>query len=271
MLDEYQQGSAILPLIRFSSTLHSGGAGEMRHTTRALLSLLLVIGCCHSSQAETSGWRLWPFGGKQEDPSITAAAPTTTAPTFTPSPGLPPSADITPVTPDLPLPQSDLPKAATARVAAPIYATQEQAPATQFPQNPKEADRLPFFGAPLPTIQWPKAPTWPLSSKRSSPPAATQAQTDSPPRNAWVEKPPEPPKPTPLQSVKNGAHRVADSTRNAWRKTVDAVTPGDQDHRTGARIASRDVKPPFWQRMMGTQETERDEQTVSGFVGQPRP
>jgi hypothetical protein len=245
----------------------------MRHTMRALLSLLLVIGCCQSSPAETSGWRLWPFGGKEQASSITAAKPTTTAPKFTPSPGLPPSAEITPVTPDLPLPQADMPKAAVARSAVPLYASPEQAPATQFPQTTSDADRPPIVESPFSKIKWPtvKMPEWRLSSSRNSRLEASQAQTEPPPRNAWVEKPPEPPKPSPLQSVKNGAHRVADSTRSAWRKTVDAITPGEADHHTGSRIASRDIKPPFWQRMMGAEEPQRDEQTISGFVGQPRP
>jgi hypothetical protein len=245
----------------------------MRHTTRALLSLLLVIGCCQNSSAETSGWRWWPFGSKDEEPSIAAAAPTATAPKFTPSPGLPPSPDITPVTPDLPLPQAAMPKAAVARSAVPLYASPEQAPATQFPKATNNADRPPLVESPFPKIKWPtmKMPAWPRSSANKSQLDANQAQPETPPRNAWVEKPPEPPKPSPLESVKNGAHRVADSTRSAWRKTVDAVTPGEQDHRSGSRIASRDVKPPFWQRMMGAEEPQRDEQTISGFVGQPRP
>ena len=59
----------------------------MRHTVRALLSMMLVVGCCQVVRAESTGWRLWPFSSKEEEAATTTAtAPTTTAPTFTPSP-----------------------------------------------------------------------------------------------------------------------------------------------------------------------------------------
>jgi hypothetical protein len=90
-------------------------------------------------------------------------------------------------------------------------------------------------------------------------------------RNAWVEKPPTTPKPSPLESLSDGAHRVGNRTRAVWRKTVDAVTPGAEDHRTGSHIASRDVKPPFWKRMFAAQEPEpQGPQTIPQWMAQDR-
>lgn len=247
----------------------------MRHTIRALLSVLVVISCCRCAPAETLRRPWWLFGGDKESPYQTAPSATTattTAPAFTPSPALPPSEAITPIGPD------SSPSAGTSQAAASAAVSAESLPHAPLPsaQSPvaaRDPDRPPIFESPFPKVKWPsiRRPDWSYAKSPEPPVASDQAQVDPRPRNSWVEKTPEPPKPSPIESVKNGAHRVANSTRNAWRKTVDAITPGEEDHRTGSRIASRDVKPPFWQRMMGAEEPQRQEQTISGFVGQPRP
>jgi hypothetical protein len=92
-------------------------------------------------------------------------------------------------------------------------------------------------------------------------------------KNTWVEQQPAPPKPSPMQSVSDGARRVRERTRAAWGKTVDALTPGDQS--TGedrsSRVARRDGQSA-WKRMFGASEPAKKEgsQTVGEFIAQER-
>jgi hypothetical protein len=92
------------------------------------------------------------------------------------------------------------------------------------------------------------------------------------PRNAWAEQNPNIRRPSALQAVKNGAHRVGDSTRSAWRKTVDALKPGDDSQPASSRIARRTTtKPPFWKRMFGADEQEpQGPRTISEWMAQER-
>jgi hypothetical protein len=80
----------------------------------------------------------------------------------------------------------------------------------------------------------------------------------------------EPVKPTPLESMKNGAKRAGESTRTAWHKTVDALTPGDSSKEREPRTARREVRPPFWKRMMGKDDSSRGAETVPEFMAQQR-
>jgi hypothetical protein len=76
-----------------------------------------------------------------------------------------------------------------------------------------------------------------------------------------------------MQSVKDGAKRFGQSTRDAWDRTVDALTPGDKSQPADAssRVARRD-QPSMWQRMFGTDEPAKKEgpQTVTEFMAQDR-
>jgi hypothetical protein len=76
-----------------------------------------------------------------------------------------------------------------------------------------------------------------------------------------------------MQSVSNGARRVGQSTRAAWDKTVDVLTPGLQSSASGAssRVARRD-RTPVWSRMFGSNEPSKKEgsQTMSEFIAQDR-
>jgi hypothetical protein len=116
---------------------------------------------------------------------------------------------------------------------------------------------MPEFSLPKPHL--PRPQLWP------SEPEVNEA------RNAWVQDNPNPNRPSPLQAVKQGAQRVGDSTRRAWHKTVDVLTPGDPPNSTSSRIARRDVKPPFWKRMFGADETQsQSPRTVTEWMAQER-
>jgi hypothetical protein len=94
--------------------------------------------------------------------------------------------------------------------------------------------------------------------------------------NAWASKTPSKPTPTssfsPLQSVKNGAHKVSTGTKTAWHKTIDALSPADKAKKPSApQMAQREVKPPFWKRMLGSKEPElKQPQTVPQWMAQKR-
>jgi hypothetical protein len=90
-------------------------------------------------------------------------------------------------------------------------------------------------------------------------------------RNAWVEQNPETLRPSPLQAAKNGARKVTDSSRTAWRKTVDVLTPGAPSPPVSARLAGQPVKPPFWKRMFAANEPQpQGPRTVTEWMAQDR-
>jgi hypothetical protein len=89
-------------------------------------------------------------------------------------------------------------------------------------------------------------------------------------RNAWVQENPDPDRPSPLQAVKQGAQRVGDSTRRAWHKTVDVLTPGASSTPTSSRIARRQNKPPLWKRMFASEEPQEGPRTITEWMAQER-
>jgi hypothetical protein len=101
--------------------------------------------------------------------------------------------------------------------------------------------------------------------KSQSAPADKQVVADST-RNTWVETPAEPLKTSPFDSVSNSA-------RTAWKKTVDALTPGDQSQPEdrSSRVARREGQSA-WQRVFGSDEPTKKEgsQTVGEFIAQER-
>lgn len=236
----------------------------MRHTFRAPLGILLVIVGCQTALAETSARRWWPFGGNEE-PAPTSAPATTAAPQFTPSPTttLPPSAAITPIGPSDSTP-----------VAAPPVTNHAQVPATQLPQTRKDADRPPIIESPFAGFKWPTMKMPQLGRSKTNSPqqqlGATSPSAAGQP-NSWVEKQPEPPRASPTQMVANGAHRVAEGTRSAWRKTVDLVTPGEPTPTTPPRFAEQEPRRPLWDRMFGPKEPEpQGAQTIPQWMAQDR-
>jgi len=89
-------------------------------------------------------------------------------------------------------------------------------------------------------------------------------------RNAWTGTSAEPESASPWQVVTDGTQRLGESTRNAWHKTVDVLTPEylKADSQPAPRMAQRD---PFWKRAFGFGEEEpKDPQTVTEWMAQER-
>lgn len=217
----------------------------MRHAARQLLGVCVVVGCCcHSVHAEEAKSSWWPFGGGDEP---AAAEPSTTAPVVPP----------------------------------PVVTTSPAQRATEepLPDVGPVKDRPWMIQSPFAKVSWPElrmpklAFSKPDLPERAAFPDHSKAEAA---KNSWMEQPPEAARPSPLQVVKNGAHTLSESTKTAWRKTVDAVTPGDQSAGktpNNPRMAHRDlaVERSFWDRMTGNEEPKQEgPRTITEWMAQDR-
>ena len=217
----------------------------MRHIARALGSVVLVIGCTRNlAAADSTGSKWWPFG--RHDGAVEAKV------------AQPPSLGTAGSTP--------LATPRTSGVPSAPLAKQTQLPNAPADAAPKERW---MFKSRTGKVSWPhltkpQAPSTGLFAEKK--PTADAA------RNSWAEQTPAPPKPSPLKPITDGARKVSTSTKNAWHKTIDALTPGDPTPapRNGSRIAKRDVEPSFWKRMFGAQPEPQGSQTVPEFMAQRR-
>lgn len=213
----------------------------MRHSMRALIGVMLV-GCCSAQvfSAESSpAW--WRFGRSKSEtvapPAIDGAA----------QPAAPTS-----IAPQSTLPQGTLPE----------YSTVE------------EPEQSWMINSPFTKVSWPRIhmPEMPKPTLPTSPWAKKEPEAD-PTRNRWVETPPEAVKPSPMQSVSNGARRVGESTKAAWHKTVDALTPGEPSDSSApsSRVARRE-RGSAWSRMFSSDTPTKKEgsQTIPEFMAQDR-
>jgi hypothetical protein len=137
-----------------------------------------------------------------------------------------------------------------------------------------------MVNTPKKKVSWPSLHMPSALSSNSTPatkPRATKAEAN---KNKWVDKPPVAPKPSAMQSVKNGANSVATGTKTAWHKTVAAVTPGSSTKTTpkaaakpapAPQVATRETSPPLWKKMFGAKEPEMQQpQTVPQWMAQKR-
>jgi hypothetical protein len=214
----------------------------MRHIACVLVGLLLSAIYCSPAIAEESRFRLWPFGrDRASDTELTGNS-------LSPNPSAPAAANSAAVMP--------------AQTATGSYST-----ATMPEQRW-------MIQSPMSRVSWPRIHMPELSMPRPNlprPPWWSEKQPADPGRNTWVQQSPEPARPTPLQTVQRGAQRVGQGTRMAWRKTVDALTPGDAAAAADPRVAARDQKPPFWKRLSGAEQPEKPgSQTVSEMLSQER-
>ena len=214
----------------------------MRFAARALMGALLVV-CLSQVVAAESASSWWPFGSHEK--TIGSPAPAAASS----------SARVSPR------------ENGALRGSRPIE-TGPIAHDVQLPQEPPAEStkaKSSWLGLHMPKIPKPHLPTTGASQHKSKTAAS---------RNKWVDKPPAPPRVSPLQSVKNGAHSVAAGTKAAWHKTIAAVTPGNKsDHNSnnGSQIARREVKPPFWKRMLGAKEPQlQGPQTIPEWMAQKR-
>ncbi len=217
----------------------------MRHAARRMLGVCLVVGCCsHNVRAEESKSRWWPFGG---DDKVQAAEPTTTAPVVPPP--------IVASTPSQGSTEAELPDVGPVK------------------------DRPWMIESPLAKVSWPelRMPKMAIPKPQMPRPSFWSADSQAEDKkNSWVEKAPDPASPSPLQSVKNGAHTVTEGTKTAWRKTVNAITPGDESAgktESNPRMAHRDpaAKPSMWDRITGKEEPKPEgPRTISEWMSQDR-
>jgi hypothetical protein len=219
----------------------------MRRIACVLLGLLLSVCCAKASAAEESRFRLWPFGRDRANnreltgnslsplPSATATPNSAAAMPFQTATG----SLSTEAMPE----QRWMLKSPLARVSWPRI---------HMPEFSMRPPKLPRPNLPRP--QWP----------------STESQVDDT-RNTWMHDGPEPARPTPLRAMQQGAQRVGQGTRTAWRKTVDALTPGEAATAADPRVAARDEKPPFWKRLGSTEQPKKPgSQTVTEMLSQER-
>jgi hypothetical protein len=155
---------------------------------------------------------------------------------------------------------SDATASATTTTSAP------QIPAPPTPATPEEERRW-MLNSPTAKMSWPRL----QAPKLKMPPSPFPSREDlDRARNSWVEKSPDPAKPSPLQAMKDGAGRFKKSTREAWDKTVDALTPGESADAPSSRVARAD-KRPFWKRMFFVEPSQpQGPQTMSEWIAQDR-
>jgi hypothetical protein len=240
-MDEYPKGS--LPIL-----VLNGGVKAMRFAARALVAVIFMV-CCRGAVAAESSSSWWPFGHKAD----AAAAQTPTAGQTT----LPPAATV-------------LPKATTPAAGAGPVAHEAQMPTTPSDDNHW------MVNTPKKKVSWPSLHMPSALSSNSTP--AAKPETTKATKNKWVDKAPVAPKPSPMQSVKNGANSVAEGTKSAWHKTVAAVTPGSSAKTTpkaapkpAPQVASRETSPPLWKKMFGAKEPAMQQpQTVPQWMAQKR-
>jgi hypothetical protein len=121
-----------------------------------------------------------------------------------------------------------------------------------------------MISSPLAKVSWPRIHMPELPRPKLPPSPWAKEPEANPNRNAWAEPGPDPIKPSPMR-------RFSQSTRAAWNKTVDAVTPGDQSSGPSSRLARRDDRS-VWKRMFGSAAPQKKEgsQTIGEFIAQDR-
>jgi hypothetical protein len=233
----------------------------MRHIAGALVSILLIFGFNETAIADGGarfGW--WPFGGKAtQSTAADRAMPTALPPSGAQPLGSVPAEGATVTT------SAMMPQVPTAQVTPheplPSYSPPGEAERRWLPHSPFANLAWPQIHMPemsLPRPRLPRPQFWPRKS------AAEEV------RNAWVGKSLEPAKPSPLAAARNGARRVADSTRAAWHKTVDVLTPGDAAP-ASENFVQNDRQPPLWKRMFASDKPEPEgPRTVTELLGQDR-
>jgi hypothetical protein len=215
----------------------------MRYTARVLPVLLFAASCCPvATAAEQSGLRLWPFRGDRTDASQLTGNSLAATPAATTTPG--------------------------ASAAVP-----SQPPTTSYTTDALPEQRW-MFRSPFARVSWPRIHMPEVSLPKPNLPRPQiwprKSEVDDA-RNAWMQNSPDPTRPTPLQAVRQGAQRVGQSTRTAWRKTVDVLTPGEAPSASAPRVANRPQESTLWQRLRGTQpEQKQGSQTISEFIAQER-
>lgn len=239
----------------------------MRYLARAILCVLFAIGC-HANLAlgQDSFFDRWPFKAKEQEPFVRTPSMYEFNAASAASEGTVPPAATQSAPAAYPTTGAAAPGQPTTNRQAPLPTQPTQSPTA----NAESADRPPALASPFVAFHWPsihmpefsvpkpKLPRWPGRAD------AEQA------RNAWVEKSPDPARPSPWQAVTNGASRVSQSTKSAWRKTVDVLTPGEPAA-APPRVAQQNAEPSLWRRMFPRDDPPpAGPGTVNEWMGQER-
>jgi hypothetical protein len=224
--------------------------------------MLFVAGTgTEAARADGPAFGWWPFGETKTDEAAASSAATTEVPTSGTA-AAPPKTTRTaaaPLTTKSPA-TGGTTTARSAAVGSSAPGSQSTIPPSTLQSLPKSAVDKPWYSrSPFANVVAPKSPFASGKSKAEER------------RNAWVERRAEPEQASPWQTVTNGAHRVGASTKAAWQKTVDVLTPGDETKKPPTRVAKRGTEPSFWSRMTG-QESKQPEgpRTVTEWMGQER-
>ncbi len=204
----------------------------MRYSMRAMLGMLLATVMVTTGVAEetTSPW--WHFGtdksAPEEQPSMTAA------PTLAPSQTL----------------------------SSPSIGSASSVPAAE--------DKRWLKWPSMPKMKWSETTVTEVSPSDLTKPLPRRDHFGKPSnrsrtRNAWAQPPAQATAATPKPSAWS---RVTESTRSAWHKTVDFVTPGEAA--AGTSVANNQPRDSWWHRMWSSNEEPQGPQTVTEWMAQDR-
>jgi hypothetical protein len=127
-----------------------------------------------------------------------------------------------------------------------------------------------MFSSPSGKVSWPHLTMPKLPSTSTS---TADTKKSEPKHNSWVEKTPTPPKPSPMKSVTDEAHKVSKATKDTWHKTVNAITPGSSTPAkadNSPRVAKKEMDSPWYKRMFGIKPEVQQPQTVPQWMAQQR-
>jgi hypothetical protein len=242
----------------------------MRNKVRAWQSAVLIACWCGAAVAEEPRTRWWPFGGQSEAEAVEEHALPAAWPQATPAAAELESAGSaaggSAAYPSTSYPSTPYPTAGADATAA---LEPHESGAVGDYSTEEYSERRWMFQSPLMRISWPRIhmPAMPRLPRPQLWPRKTEVDEA---RNAWMQSSPDPARPSPLQAVRQGAQRVRESTRSAWRKTVDVLTPGDASSSDSSRIARRETQP-FWKRMLTVEEPEPPgPRTIPEWLAQER-
>lgn len=202
----------------------------MRFTTRPVLGVLLAVAVGNIGFAEESKSHWWSFGGDKEVASSPASV--TPAPTMKPA-----SPAVTPVEDES------------------WFSWPSMRKLSWFESSTTTTTDPFTTGAPVAT----DATTKRRARTNYGKPAHLQR-----PRNTWAQQP---------ASEKQQAtstspwHAMTESTKSAWHKTVEYVSPGESSDK---EVVATDSHESWWHKMWGGEEEHQGPQTVTEWMAQDR-
>ncbi len=203
----------------------------MRYGTHPVLGLLLAAVLANNGLAEETKAHWWHFGQDKDAPSATASV--TPAPTLTPSP------EVTPIDDESWLHWPSMPRL------------------SWFEADPADAT----------IVTDPTSTSTPVATETQRRKRSTRYGTSmhtARPRNTWAQPAGNT---TAAEEGPSPWKAMSESTRSAWHKTVDFVTPGDgQD----APVIAAEPRPSWWHRMWHGEEVDESPQTVTEWMAQDR-